>query len=346
MYWIATGLTSDVTGVERLVIESVRAYAELDAGPQTLVVDATASWADELVGLAEIRVVARRRGGVARRPSTHLSSMQCDVAHSFAAPFPSGMGSTFRGYTLHDWGPFFDRGMALSARVAWSAAIVRGLRQADAIHVLSPTMLHEAPVPLRPLVNRKQHVLGLPYRLTPVATDSRKRRNGSKTVLAVGSHVPRKRFDLLAEACQTLPELELVIAGRDTEKLTTGTSATGTSVLGLGRVTDDELNELYARSALFVLPSTYEGFGLPVLEAWRAGCPVLVTRQVASRLPPVVNRSVHLIPEPVTTETLASAVSEALTDSEPAAQSHVLPYDQQGPVLVEILAQMTRKRSG
>lgn len=47
------------------------------------------------------------------------------------------------------------------------------------------------------------------------------------------------------------------------------------NIVFTGYVSDDELNFLYNLTSLFVYPSLYEGFGLPVLEAMRAGAPVI-----------------------------------------------------------------------
>jgi len=49
----------------------------------------------------------------------------------------------------------------------------------------------------------------------------------------------------------------------------------------LDNINDDELNTLYHNAFCFVLPSLYEGFGLPILEAMQAGCPV-ITSNVSS----------------------------------------------------------------
>lgn len=50
-------------------------------------------------------------------------------------------------------------------------------------------------------------------------------------------------------------------------------------VVRLGYVSKDELVLLYNMAKVFVMPSLYEGFGLPVLEAMRCGCPVITARQ-------------------------------------------------------------------
>ena len=51
--------------------------------------------------------------------------------------------------------------------------------------------------------------------------------------------------------------------------------------VNLGYVSDSDLHALYGESALFLFPSLYEGFGLPVLEAMAAGLPVVEGRNPA-----------------------------------------------------------------
>ena len=45
------------------------------------------------------------------------------------------------------------------------------------------------------------------------------------------------------------------------------------------RPSDDHLYNLYEHALCFIFPSLYEGFGIPILEAYKAGCPVLLNRK-------------------------------------------------------------------
>jgi glycosyltransferase involved in cell wall biosynthesis len=61
----------------------------------------------------------------------------------------------------------------------------------------------------------------------------------------------------------------------------------------LGRVSDEELADLYTAAGCFVFPSRYEGFGLPCLEAMACGCPVAAFRN--SSLPEVIAEAGMLV---------------------------------------------------
>lgn len=57
----------------------------------------------------------------------------------------------------------------------------------------------------------------------------------------------------------------------------------------LGYVKDEELPKLYSNALMFIYPSLYEGFGLPVLEAMKCGCPVITSN--ISSLPEVIGQA-------------------------------------------------------
>lgn len=103
-------------------------------------------------------------------------------------------------------------------------------------------------------------------------------------ILFVGTLQPRKNIVKLIEAFAKLKEdkLELVIVGKRGwlyEDILSAPQKFDVSerVKFLDFVSDDDLANLYKNALCFVLPSLYEGFGLPVLEAMKNGCPVLIS---------------------------------------------------------------------
>jgi len=86
----------------------------------------------------------------------------------------------------------------------------------------------------------------------------------------------------------------------------------------LGYVGDDELPLLYAGARLFVMPSLYEGFGLPVLEAMQSGVPVITT--TSGSLAEVAGGAARLVP-PANDAALARAIGELWND--PAARAQL-----------------------
>ena len=104
------------------------------------------------------------------------------------------------------------------------------------------------------------------------------------------------------------PELRLVLTGEgDYGPLPDGVEARG-------RVSADELVELYRGAAALVFPSLYEGFGMPVVEAMACGCPVASSN--VTSLPEVVGDAARLF-DPLDPEAIAAAVDDVLSDPAP-----------------------------
>lgn len=93
-------------------------------------------------------------------------------------------------------------------------------------------------------------------------------------LLTVGTRWPRKNMALAVDAVNLLPTdlpHRLAVTGKPgwgEERLTGRTVATG-------YVTDRQLTALYQCASLYLAPSRHEGFGIPLLEAFACGCPVL-----------------------------------------------------------------------
>lgn len=113
--------------------------------------------------------------------------------------------------------------------------------------------------------------------------------------LAVGTIEPRKNLVRLLEAYQqfrtsTKVRVPLIIVGERGWKAESFFEALAqhpnkSDIHLTGYVTRDQLNALYSHAIGLVYPSEYEGFGLPVLEAFACGCPVICSR--VSSLPEV-----------------------------------------------------------
>jgi alpha-1,3-rhamnosyl/mannosyltransferase len=107
--------------------------------------------------------------------------------------------------------------------------------------------------------------------------------------LFVGTLQPRKNIDRIVDAYLALPapmrrERQLVLVGavgwrsEDLIKKIQGLIQNGERIVWLNQVTEQEqLRHLYAGAGVFVFPSLYEGFGIPVTEAFASGIPVLTS---------------------------------------------------------------------
>jgi glycosyltransferase involved in cell wall biosynthesis len=82
-------------------------------------------------------------------------------------------------------------------------------------------------------------------------------------------------------------------------------------VVFTGFVSDQELDELMRRAVLLAYPSLYEGFGIPVLEAMRAGLPVITSATTAL---PEVSGDAALLIDPLQVNQIASAMMQLLQD--------------------------------
>lgn len=135
-------------------------------------------------------------------------------------------------------------------------------------------------------------------------------------ILFVGQIQPRKNIIRLVEAFERLAEhdseLNLVIAGghgwlRQPILKRIDDSRYRDRIKALGPVPDGELPGLYAHAEVFVLPSLYEGFGMPVLEAMAAGCPVVTS--TTSSLPEVAGGAAVLV-DPFSVEAIVSGIEQ------------------------------------
>jgi glycosyltransferase involved in cell wall biosynthesis len=138
-------------------------------------------------------------------------------------------------------------------------------------------------------------------------------------LLTVGNLQPRKNLVRLIEAFNKLTrrghDFDLVIVGPQHYRADEVFRAAGPAnerVHFTGYVTDRQLAACYRCSTAFVLPSLYEGFGLPVIEAMAQGIPVACSK--AGALPEVCGDAAVLF-DPLSVESMVDAVDLILQDT-------------------------------
>ena len=121
----------------------------------------------------------------------------------------------------------------------------------------------------------------------------------TNAVLFVGARGGYKNFLQAVKAVSSLSQLNLRIVG--------GGELTASEVrllnqllpgryIWLGKLSDERLNEEYNHAYALIYPSAYEGFGIPIIEAMRAGCPVVAIN--VSSIPEVAGEAAVLVDFP------------------------------------------------
>lgn len=258
----------------------------------------------------DIQSVRRVRGGAAWRTTFvtwHLHRSRPDVFWAPRLPAPLSVPCPFV-LTLHDLAPAMMRGskpfledLAFRTTFPWAA------RHADRVISVSERTRQDAV---------EQWTID-PGRITviPLAVDARfspgpadearrdvERRFGITRpfVLHVGSIEVRKGLETLLDAAEACRDggIDVVLAGSEgfgSEAIVARARATPNCRL-LGRVSDDDLVALYRAAEVVVLPSLYEGFGLPALEAMACGTPVAVAAGAGS-LPELFGAAATVVPD-------------------------------------------------
>ncbi len=137
-------------------------------------------------------------------------------------------------------------------------------------------------------------------------------------ILAVGTREPRKNLERLIKAWQPFAkDIDLLIAGeKGWDATETNAAKFPPQLRFMGKVSDQELHVLYEEAEMLAYPSLDEGFGLPILEAFHHGTPVLTSDR--SAMPEVAGNAALLI-NPESVESIRSGISALLNES-PAEQ--------------------------
>ncbi len=139
-------------------------------------------------------------------------------------------------------------------------------------------------------------------------------------ILSVASLFPHKNLDMLIKSFALIKdkiEHRLLLVGmrkfgtKKVEDTLKKNNISQERVLLLGHVSDSELYSLYKKASLFVLPSLFEGFGIPLVEAMSFGCPVAASDRTSI---PEVLGDAGILFNPKDTASIAEAIYTVLTD--------------------------------
>jgi len=139
----------------------------------------------------------------------------------------------------------------------------------------------------------------------------------SKFILFTGGISPRKNIIRLIKVFNKSPQIN-----RDNYLVLTGARGWknrkelnlikhNPKIIRLGFVEDKDMATLYNLATLYVYPSLYEGFGLPILEAQACGCPVVCSN--VSSIPEVGGDSVHYI-NPYSKKSIGAGIEKVLAE--------------------------------
>ncbi len=165
-------------------------------------------------------------------------------------------------------------------------------------------------------------------------------------VLYVGDRWHYKNFELFIRSMAPLMKndrlLRIVCAGSipfsDQERSIIAGLGIADQVLHFPAASDDVMIHLYKNARVFVFPTLYEGFGIPVLEAFACGCPVIASN--SSSLPEVGGDACRYI-DPRDEISLTGAVMEVVYNHELRADLAARGFEQQKKFSWEKTAQHT-----
>ncbi len=267
----------------------------------------------------------------ARRPAPQTICGPLDVVHAPGPMLPPG-GAAALVATVHDLAPlrFPDR-YPRDARLGLKRGLRFAAREADRIICPSRSTVDEVQELLGVEPDRLRvvpHGVAMPVPEPEEAERFVARRGITEPyVLWIGTQEERKNvlavLDAFEQAARRDPTVTLVVhgpqgwLGAEVADGIRRRKLDGRTLVSEGGLTRRELAALYTRARVFLFPSIYEGFGLPVLEAMACGAPVITSDR--SAMPESAGDAATLV-DPDDHDALGDALALLLEDSAARAE--------------------------
>jgi alpha-1,3-rhamnosyl/mannosyltransferase len=273
--------------------------APIDGGSRALRIVAESTWLKTRAGELDL---VHHLNNVVPWVSTHPVVLTIHDLRPLERP--ETIGRAQGAYLRARFGPSVRQ----AALITTPSAFVRGTvierlgAAPDRIHVVSAPVFPADPP------DGSGRAVGRPFFLYPATTAPHK---NHVTLLEAFAQVVAERSDALlvltGQAGPAEPTISASIARLELDE----------HVRRLGRVSSPRLDALYREAVALTYPSTYEGFGLPVVEAMALGCPVIAAN--ATAMPEVVGEAGVLV-DPTDTTGWAGAMLQMLSDDRDRAR--------------------------
>lgn len=286
IYVNARFLTQNITGVQRYALEISRELKRLS--PAVRFVAPRDLLHPELAAELGVEKIGRRSGHLWEQLDlpAHLRRQGSPLLINLANTAPLLYRNKLT--TLHDIAfERYPQNFSWQFRLAYQLATPRLLRGSRRVLTVS----HFSKSEICAIYGTPGHKVEVVPNAVSAAFRAQASTPERPYLLAVSSLNQQKNFHGLIDAFSLLEQdsHELYIVGALNSNFADPgllqRIAANPRIRMLGRVTDEQLIELYSAASAFVYPSFYEGFGLPPLEAQACGCPVLVSN--AASLPEV-----------------------------------------------------------
>ncbi len=257
-----------------------------------------------------------------------LYGEKVDIYHGTTGRLPRLRMRTKYVVTIHDLNPLkFSNSNTHTYNCYMSILLKQSVNVADKVIAISNTTKNDI-MELLHIPEEKIKVIyqGVDKYWKPVNSVSqlaiRKKYNISTPyILAVGNLEPKKNFPRLFSAFSIIKDNkkikeQLVVVGPEgwsTKSISDSARKLSPDIIFTGYISDYELQILYSGAELFVFPSLYEGFGLPLLEAMACEVPVIASNSLAI---PEIAGDAALFFDPTNIEEIAETIEKVISNEE------------------------------